>query len=256
MERLSEIDTLFNDIKNTPLDFDNFDDSEQCHDSSMEVIYSKSAAQVTKLIKELKYKLVTRVRAIESLKVFYEENNRLPDYSNLEIHLGEINNEQINIHFGSYMSFVELTFQDNRIFDYCINKCRKYITDYFNSMNTFPSLKAISLASEENNLALYTESEVNKLLQYLDFEEVESQKNKKPFEHSKKNINVKYEEQETLLYKRKLAILEYYQNKIRNADDLASISNKKMSDILEVFQSKIYFLNQIKLFRDKNHAKG
>lgn len=254
LERLNEIDTLFNEIKNIPLDQDNLDDSDQYHDSSMEVIYSKSAAQVTKLIKELKYKLATRVRAVECLKLFYEKNNHLPDYSDLEIHFGEINNEQINIHFGSYMSFVELTFQDNRIFDYCINRCKKCIGDYFNSMNTYPSSKAISLESEENNLALYTENEVNKLLEYIDFEEFEFQRNEESIEHCKKNSHVGNKEQENTFYKQKVEILEYYQNKILNAEDLVSIPEKEMSVVLEIFQSKFYFLNQLRLFKEKNHV--
>ncbi|MFO0000895.1 MAG: restriction endonuclease, partial [bacterium] len=113
LERLNDINDLQQSIDKQKLDKDSLkekdeDEIEQStvHDSSIEVSYNRSAAQVLRLIEDLQYRLNSRSQAIDKLRIFWEENKRIPHFEKLTEELPEPSPDQIATLFDSYLGYL------------------------------------------------------------------------------------------------------------------------------------------------------
>jgi len=169
LERLSEVQQLIKVINKIPIEKENWeppprDEKKVLHDSSLEVSYNQSAAQVLQLIEELKYRLQSRMQAIEALRRYYEDKNKIPAINELEAALPDITSDQIATHFDSYFGYLEaaLTGQYDKAL-FC-NMCLDYALQFYNQNNISPTFRAISLANQYNGLPACSEVEVKFLL--------------------------------------------------------------------------------------------
>jgi len=110
LERLNEVHQLSKRVNRIPIEKENWeprDKKETIHNSSLEVNYSQSAAQVLQLIEELQYRLKSRMQVIEVLRRYYEDNNRIPELNEIESVLADVTADQIATHFDSYFGYLE-----------------------------------------------------------------------------------------------------------------------------------------------------
>jgi superfamily II DNA or RNA helicase len=160
LERLNEVHQLSKSVNRIPIEKENWeprDKKETVHNSSLEVTYSQSAAQVLQLIEELQYRLKSRMQAIEVLRKYYEENNRIPELNEIENALVGVAADQIATHFDSYFGYLEsaLTGQyDQGVFRAL---CLDYARNFYQQNRICPSYRAISFAKQHNGLLACTE---------------------------------------------------------------------------------------------------
>jgi superfamily II DNA or RNA helicase len=253
LERLSDIKKLQHQIEKQPIDKDSFieeDEDKQrsansiTHDSSIEVSYNQSAAQVLKLIEDLQYRLNTRSQAIDKLRVFYEKNGRIPNFENLTKELEEPSPDQIATLFDSYFGYLEASVQgcyDENTFK---EVYLKYVKDFFNRYRIVPSNKAISQSYQKENLLACTDKEVAYLLASESI--VERSIDSKI--HTEENIeNQSESENEDLTSQTKEeALITFYSNIITESSDLLKLSKEERNSIKEIFGSEFFFIKQLK----------
>ncbi len=258
LERLNEVQKLKRSVEKIPIDKDNWEQppkdskSKNIHDTSLEVIYNQSAAQVLQLIEELKYRLNSRVQAIDTLRVYYETQGKIPEFKIIQGLLDEISPDQIATHFDSYMGYIEAALPELILPDIFYEKCLEYSNSYHGQHGVYPSAKAVSSASKTNNLLLYSEQDVNFLLK----NRMQSSELKEPSinpvdnslgieikgETNNKVINFS-EERNDLLNKHRLLIF--------NPSDMQSLSKEDRAEIKSIFRSEFYFLKVLKEYRNQ-----
>ncbi|MFZ3000929.1 MAG: DEAD/DEAH box helicase family protein [Undibacterium umbellatum] len=113
LERVYEIKQLETEIKNKSFDRKAQTNSETeddesiydvLHDSSIEVSFSKSAADVLRLIEEYKLKLGFRDILLDKIRKYYEKTGKIPCIEMLEVSLMEVSLNEISTCFDSYVS--------------------------------------------------------------------------------------------------------------------------------------------------------
>ena len=170
LERLNEVHQLTKRVNSIPIEKDNWEEApvrdkkETVHNSSLEVNYSQSAAQVLQLIEELQYRLKSRMQAIEVLQRYYDDYNKIPALNEIEGVLNDITVDQIATHFDSYLGYLEaaLTGQyDQGLFR---TLCLDYAQRFYQQNHICPTFRAISLANQYNGLLACSEPEVKFLL--------------------------------------------------------------------------------------------
>jgi superfamily II DNA or RNA helicase len=258
LERLNEVQTLKRSVEKTPIDKDNWEQppkdskSKNIHDTSLEVIYNQSAAQVLQLIEEFKYRLNSRPQAIDSLRMYYEMHSEIPKFEIIQNLLDEISPDQIATHFDSYMGYIEATLPELTLPDIFYDRCLEYSNDYHGQHGIYPSAKAVSSASKTNSLLLYSEQEVNFLLK----NRLQSSELKEPSinpvnnslgieikEKTNNKVIIFSEERDDLLNKHLLLIF--------SPSDMHSLSKEDRVEIKRVFQSEFYFLKVLKEYRNQ-----
>lgn len=249
LERLNEVHQLSKRVNRIPIEKENWeprDKKETVHNSSLEVNYSQSAAQVLQLIEELQYRLKSRMQAIELLRKYYEENNRIPELNEIESVLIEVTTDQIATHFDSYFGYLEsaLTGQyDQSVFR---AKCLDYARNYYQQNGVCPSYRAISLAYRHNSLLACSEAEIGFLLGNESELEVTLSISPAPsnqlasttsLEASQRNIAKVTEINEEYL------LIEKYLNLIKTRQDLLKLPTEDRAEIKRVFSSEFRFFN-------------
>lgn len=251
LERLNEVHQLSKSVNRIPVEKENWeprDKKETVHNSSLEVNYSQSAAQVLQLIEELQYRLKSRMQVIEVLRRYYEDNNRIPELNEIESVLADVTSDQIATHFDSYFGYLEaaLTGQyDQGVFRAL---CLNYAQHFYQQNCICPSFRAISLAKQYNGLLACTEAEVEFLLG--DKSELENflYKNKNAVHSSQQatiesaeiaqatNVTVAEIDEESLL-------IDKYANIVKARQDLLTLSAGERAEIKRVFNSEFRFLS-------------
>lgn len=253
LERLNEVNQLTQSINRISIDKENWeppphDEKKTLHDSSLEVSYNQSAAQVLQLIEELKYRLQSRMQAIEAFRRYYDDNDKIPALNEIEMVLESITADQIATHFDSYFGYLEaaLTGQyDQNIFR---QLCLDYAQNYYQQNHICPSVRAISLANQYNGLLACSASEVRLLLgNESELENYLSAENK-PVKSTHQTVaeTIKIElpinttaieiNDESLLIDRYLTIIKMRQ-------DLLKLSAEDRAEIKQVFKSEFRFFN-------------
>jgi hypothetical protein len=256
LERLNDINDLQKQIDNRLLDPENLitedetDENIIIHNSSLEVTYNQSAAQVLKLIEELQYRLNSRSNAINILKKFYQANNRIPDFEQLSNELSGITPDQIATLFDSYYGYLESTLPGLFSKEDFRNYYRSYIAKFYLEHEIVPSYKAISLSYQSNNLLACTEKEVKDLIAiefdslmniYKEDSNKEGLKLPKSLELENKNL-VEIEEN----------LLQKYMKKVITPEDLLNLSDSDRNEIKKIFHSDFFFLKALNKRREIN----
>jgi superfamily II DNA or RNA helicase len=248
LERLNEVHQLSKRVNRIPIEKDNWeprDKKETVHNSSLEVTYSQSAAQVLQLIEELQYRLKSRMQVIEILRRYYEDNNRIPELNEIESVLIDVTFDQIATHFDSYFGYLEasLTGQYNQ--EVFRNLCMDYAKQFFQQNNICPSFRAISLANQYGGLVACSEIDVQHLLgDESDFSyfiaSLSDQLNQKVFD-----IEIAKTEITSSDINEEMFLISKYVGIVKTRHDLLSLSNAERAEIKRVFNSEFRFLSCI-----------
>lgn len=169
LERLNEVHQLTKRVNSVPIEQENLEESprdkkETVHNSSLEVHYSQSAAQVLQLIEDLQYRLKSRMQAIEALQRYYEDYNKIPALNELEKYLPDITSDQIATHFDSYLGYLEAALMGEHDKTAFRNLCLNYAEQFYKQNHITPTFRAISLANQYKGLLACSEPEVKYLL--------------------------------------------------------------------------------------------
>ena len=136
LERLNEVTHLQKAINKVELDPDEWDEpptvikKETIHNSTLEVTYNKSAAQVLKLIEALEYRLNSRGILIEQLQIHIENTGTVPSINEIEDKLVDVSCDQISTHFDSYFRYIQTAAPDRCDIPFTKNKITSYINNY------------------------------------------------------------------------------------------------------------------------------
>lgn len=256
LERLNEVHQLTKRVNSIPIEKDNWepapprDKKETVHNSSLEVSYRQSAAQVLQLIEELQYRLKSRMQAIEVLQRYYDDYNKIPLLNEIENVLTDITVDQIATHFDSYFGYLEATLTgqyDQEIFR---NLCLDYARDFYQQNQIYPSFRAMSLANQYNGLLACSEPEVklffgseteieNHLLERTDFIQLTQHAIEHPIEIELPNngTNTKINSE--------LVMIDKYLSIIKTRQDLLKLSIEERESIKRVFNSEFRFIKQL-----------
>lgn len=253
LERLNEVHQLTKRVNRIPIDKDNWESppretKETIHDSSLEVSYNQSAAQVLKLIEDLKYRLQSRMQAIDVLRKYFENYDKIPVLSEIESVLTDITVDQIATHFDSYFGYLEAALTGQYDQSFFRNLCLDYSQRFYLQNNICPTFRAISLANQYNGLLACSEPEVKFLLgseseleNYLVRKnksvETSHQVVKKPIE-IKTPFNIKPTDinEESFL-------IDKYSALIKTRQDLLTLSKEDRAEIKKVFNSEFRFFS-------------
>lgn len=249
LERLNEVHQLSKKVNNIPIEKENWeprDKKETMHNSSLEVSYSQSAAQVLQLIEELQYRLKSRMQAIEVLRRYYEENNRIPNLNEIESVLADVTADQIATHFDSYFGYLEsaLTGQyDQGVFRAL---CLEYAQNFYQQNRICPSYRAISLANQHNGLLTCTELEIKYLLG--DESNLESFLSPNTIHHDQHAASEIADVMPTISappaeINEESLLIDKYVNIVKTRQDLLNLPVEERAEIKRVFNSEFRFLS-------------
>lgn len=254
LERLNEVHQLTKRINNMPIEKENWEEppeprekKETVHNSSIEVNYSQSAAQVLELIEAMQYRLKSRMQAVEVLQRFYENYEKIPALNEVESLLMDITADQIATHFDSYFGYLEAALSEQYDQNSFKKLCFDYAEKFYQENHIFPSFRAISLANQHNGLLACSELEVKFFLHSE--EELEKYLSKKySFVKSEKQvvadifeIESSADEKITEKNEEELLLDEYQSLVISSAQDLLRLSDEKRAEIKRVFNSEFRF---------------
>ncbi len=261
LERLNEVHQLTKRINNMDIDNDNWespprDKKETVHNSSIEVNYSQSAAQVLQLIEELQYRLKSRMQAIEALQRYYDAYNKIPTLNEVGMVLTDITTDQIATHFDSYFGYLEATLTGQYDQGLFRTMCLDYAQNFYQQHHIVPTFRAISLANQHHGLLAYSEPEVKFLLgsereleKYLSGENKLVELNNSVIsEEIKIELPVSVEtarmDEESLLVNKYLTI-------IKTRQDLLKLPEEDRAEIKRVFNSEFRFFSCVQ--KNKNN---
>lgn len=252
LERLHEVHQLTKRVNNIPIEQESWepaprDKKETVHNSSLDVNYSQSAAQVLQLIEELQYRLKSRMQAIEVLRRYYEDYGNIPALNEVENVLPDLTSDQIATHFDSYFGYLEAALTGQYDQSFFRNLCLDYALRFYQQNNICPTFRAISLANQYNGLLACSEPEIkfflgseNELEHYLVGKnksvETNYQAVTEPIEKASP-VNTKATDiNEELL-------IEKYSDLIKTRQDLLTLSFEDRAEIKKVFISEFRFFS-------------
>jgi superfamily II DNA or RNA helicase len=170
LERLNEVQRLRAAVDRVVVQVDDLDSgpldtrSGAIHDSTLDVTYSQSAAQVLKLIEELKYRLNSRGDLINALRIYVETYHCIPHIFEIENALNNVSYDQISTHFDSFYRYVSAsvsTYFDE--FSYR-QRISEYIEDFEKKYGITPSVRAVSGHFRHKGLLEFSEPDVLQLM--------------------------------------------------------------------------------------------
>ena len=254
LERLNEVHQLTKRVNSIPIEKDNWEEApvrdkkETVHNSSLEVNYSQSAAQVLQLIEELQYRLKSRMQAIEVLQRYYDDYNKIPALNEIESVLTDITADQIATHFDSYFGYLEaaLTGQyDQGLFR---TLCLDYAQRFYQQNHICPTFRAISLANQYNGLLACSEPEVKFLLGSESELEIYLSAKNKPVKSTYQAVAEPIEIAPPINsivaeINNEALLIDKYLEIIKTRQDLLKLSTEDRAEIKEVFNSEFRFFS-------------
>ncbi len=215
------------------------------HNSSLEVNYSQSAAQVLQLIEELQYRLKSRIQVMSALQNYYANHKKIPELNQLENILPDITADQIATHFDSYFGYLEATLTGQ--YDQAVFRtlCIDYARDFYQKHHIYPTFKAISLSNKYKSLPACSEPEVKFLLGS------EAELKNHLFGQSKSvetsnqlvDIHPPIDKAKTTEINDEFLLIDKYSTLIKTRQDLLGLSNEQRAEIKKIFNSEFRFLN-------------
>ena len=257
LERLNEVHQLTKSVNNTPIEKENWEEppprakKETVHNSSLEVNYSQSAAQVLELIEAMQYRLKSRMQAVEVLQRYYGDYEKIPALNEVESALIDTTADQIATHFDSYFGYLEAALPEQYDQDLFKNLCFDYAEKFYQENHICPSFRAISLANQHNGLLacseldvkffLHSEKELEKHLSEK-YELVESKKqvvaDAVEIELPIENVTITETDEES-------SLIDKYFYVINTRQDLLKLPIEERAEIKRVFNSEFRFLNAL-----------
>ncbi|WP_296932605.1 DEAD/DEAH box helicase family protein [uncultured Marinobacter sp.] len=260
LERLQEVTGFARAVSNTQPDPSEANDegskeSSPVHDSSIEVVYSESAAQVLDLIQSLQYRLNTRSELIRKLEDFYKSEKLLPTINQIEMYLPELSGDQIATHFGSYFGYLSAVFDNKTFIKEVSGKISHFIDDYISTNLIRPSLRAVCSGMSFGFLPYVTERE----LEVLGFSKHEEDIDGKIQEISKDRIksnpdneHLKFRSDNEYLSPKPGSfnegssdIIGKYINQVYGMKDFESLSLEEQAIIKDRFRSPFVFISKL-----------
>ncbi len=254
LERLNEVHQLTKRVNSIQIEKDNWESPPRnkkgtVHNSSLEVNYNQSAAQVLQLIEELQYRLKSRTQAIEVLQRYYDDYNKIPSLNEIESTLSDITLDQIATHFDSYFGYLEaaLTKQYNQ--DLFRTLCMDYAQKFYQQNLICPSFRAISLANKYNGLLACSEPEVRYLLGGES--ELEARLSKTINSHDNQvvanliGIEVSTDSATPTEINYESLLVDKYSTVIKTRQDLLRLSVEDRAEIKRVFNSEFRFFSHL-----------
>ncbi len=252
LERLNKVIEFKKSVDRTPIEKENivetdYEKKENVHDSSLEVSYSKSAAQVLKLIEDLDYRLKSRMQVIDKLRSYYEDNNNIPELSEVENCLTDVTADQISTHFDSYFGYLNAALSEDQYDKEAFrNLCIEYAQNYYQKSGVCPSFKAISFSNQHNGLVACDENNIRLLLGNKS--EFDKSISKHIIPSSQKNTVISSEgicqiNKDDSQQKAESLLIDKYINIINTRQDLIELSSVDRDEIRRVFVSEFRFLN-------------
>ncbi len=253
LERLNEVHQLTKRINNTPVDKGDLDPAqrdrkETVHNSSLEVEYSQSAAQVLQLIEEMQYRLKSRMQLIEVLQNYYNEHNKIPELKGIDNVLMDVTTDQIATHFNSYFGYLEAALTGQYEKNFFRSLCLDYVTNFYQKNHIIPTFRAISLANQYNGLIACSEIEVSVLLG-SEFELKNYLSGQAKLVELDEDVATNFIKSETAIdvvtteINNELLLVDKYLTIIKTRQDLLRLSNAHREEIKRVFKSDFRFLN-------------
>lgn len=260
LERLNDINDLQQSIDKQKLDKDSLkekdeDEIEQStvHDSSIEVSYNRSAAQVLRLIEDLQYRLNSRSQAIDKLRIFWEENKRIPHFEKLTEELPEPSPDQIATLFDSYLGYLRACIPRHYDISTFEDILLDYTKNFYKEHGVIPSYKAISQSYQNENLLAATENELELLFGSHDSLKAKIQETNvityKPILETEKNRSDIPEQINQAVTEENL--ITNYINKLYSIHDLLTLDETARNEIRDCFHSELFF---IKLLEDRRQS--
>ena len=168
IERIAEVEDLAQSVKNCPIDPECADDEDVddvVHNRTMEVHYSRSAADVLALLEKTELRLRTRRQAIAELRQYVTEKGCLPDLENFDRGLPGVVASHVLTHFGSLLRFIRVAFGDGSVHE---EELRKSILARAEAHKVahgvWPSLDLLTRAGRLTELPVGTAAELEVLL--------------------------------------------------------------------------------------------
>ena len=251
LERLYEVQKLWRDVSKISTEEENWEPSpDAVHDSTLEVTYNQSAAQVLKLIEELQYRLRSRASLLGKLNNYYETQKQLPAIDDVEQVLKNVSADQISTHFDSYLNFIESAIPD------VLNKAKSrlqlqtYIDDFRKIHGITPSIKAISLAFKHKSLLEFTGAEISNLVGPLeDFTPNTSQVTSVIVAPIEQNAAQQAASDAEKSEDRK-RLLKRYAGEVKSSHDMTLLKESERAEIKKHFKSDFYFLKRLRRVQD------
>ncbi|MGP9765008.1 DEAD/DEAH box helicase family protein [Halomonas sp. AOP13-D3-9] len=261
LDRLDQINKFSSAVKSTAQDPkerpepDERPSSENIHDSTIDVLYSESAARVLDLIQDLKYRLNSRADLIAKLKNFVHQENYIPKLNQLEILLDNVSVDQVCTHFESYYGFLSETLGHTFNPFGIISQVEEFVRDFKAQNGVLPSSRAIVNGLSFESLALVSERDLHKL-QIRSTGIGDETKHENDVDTKNSRIDegrAKIEpsaDMENDLGEQNL-ILEKYAGKVYGRKDYQSLPSKDKEEIATAFKSPSIFLNKLRKVREK-----
>ncbi len=253
LERLNEVQQLTKRVNRISIEKENWepaphDIKETVHNSSLEVNYSQSAAQVLQLIEELQYRLKSRMQAIDVLRRYFDAYSNIPGLIEVESVLADITADQIATHFDSYFGYLEAALTGQYDQSFFRNLCLEYALQFYQQNNIFPTFRAISLANQHNGLLACSEPEVKFLLgNESELENYLAGKHKS-IEINRHIVTEQFEEASTANMRttdlsEESLLIDKYSDIINTRQDLLRLSSEDRAEIKKVFNSEFRFFS-------------
>lgn len=222
------------------------------HDSTIDVIYTESAAKVLDLIQRLKYRLNSKADLIQKLREFYASEGYIPTPSQIELFLSDVSVDQIATHFGSYLGYIKEAVREKLDERPLRNKVVDFVAQYKNINGTSPSLRAVSSGVSFGPLPLMTEREIQIVASELFNDQTchpERGATTQGLDDSSEEQAQDNDPESDDTLNRERQLLSRFVEKVRNRSDFSQLDSKDQREIVEVFRSPSIFISRLNRMR-------
>lgn len=259
LDRLNEIHELKKSVESIKVEKENLDKPPRdfqdtgelfVHDSTLDVTYSKKAAQVLELLKSLEFRLGSRQMLIDKLRTYYETFGAIPDIQDIESQLTGVSCDQISTHFDTYYQYTSTSIPEAVNHYEIKDKLMKFIIDFVEENHIAPSDRAISLVYKYKSLLEFSESDIRGLIG-SDIDLLKSDNTSHAItevENVKPNIG--RVEIESVKEDCQQLILNKYAGKIQTPNDMKELTDDERVIIRECFKSEFLFIKLVKDFKN------
>lgn len=209
------------------------------HDSTLEVSYSESAAQVLKLIEDLEYRLNNRANLLDLIRNYHSINFIIPSIDAFEKSIPEVTLDQISTHFDSYNRYLTLAFGDLIDDSHAFTKVKRAYDDFVMKTSIAPSPKALVAHFKYKSLEEFTLGEISQYMADI---------GEQPCLGQAPAINIETLSSQAEDYVKNVdedLLLERYKQIILTIDDYRALSMSQKAEIRSVFPSSFLFLQKL-----------
>lgn len=252
LDRLSQVQKLKAAVDRIVLQVENLDPGPldrhlgPVHDSTLEVTYSQSAAQVLKLVEELKYRLNSRGDLINAMREFVLEQNRIPRISEIENTLPNVSFDQVSTHFDSLFGYISASVPIYVDELDCRRRISVYIDEFKTKHGIQPSVRAVSTHFRYKGLHEFSESEIIKLMgDEINPEVVHNEGSEEETDAQDVNYSSSTSPQITgtiLVSDPKTELIRRYLGKVNSVDDMKKMDSGDRAEVKKYFYSNFGFL--------------